>query len=405
MSYISKKAVMMTTIDVETLLEQLIAIDSTSHRCNQLIAELIAGHLEQLGFTVERTLYDDPKGVRKHNLVARRDPLGTSAAIAASSASGTSSGLAYFAHNDVVPAGRWTGPGGDPFTAVKDDTRIFGRGACDMKGSLASMLSAVASVPAEQQTAPLWFVCTADEETHLRGAEKMTLHSQVYAELAEADPVAIIGEPTRLHVVHAHKGIVSIRFESLGRAAHSSTSDGINANVRMVPMLQTLCHWHHQSETDSRWHDDAFDVPTINWNFGFRDSSTVVNVVPDRSEAWVAFRPMPHTDVDGLIATLQQRADELDVTMTVTGRCEPLWTDPNCESVKAMSQLASGYTDDATPTTVGYATDGAMLKQLSKRIIFGPGDIAQAHTTDEFIERDQLKRGVAAYIDSIRRWC
>ena len=106
-----------------------------------------------------------------------------------------------------------------------------------MKGSLSAMLSAASSISAADQKKPLWIVCTADEEVGFEGARHVVKHSEAYRGIVDSQPMGIIGEPTGLSVVHAHKGITGLHIVSRGRAAHSSTSDGINANESMVPVL------------------------------------------------------------------------------------------------------------------------------------------------------------------------
>ncbi|MEM8910971.1 MAG: M20 family metallopeptidase [Planctomycetota bacterium] len=376
-------------------LKHLISFNSTSDRCNGSITDYVADELAQLGFQVERSQYFDDQRVIKHNLVARRDP---------PRAYGVARGIAYFAHTDVVPAGTWRGPGGDPFDAVVNDGRLYGRGACDMKGSLATMLTALDLVPVTKQTAPIWVTCTADEETHLRGAKQLVAAGEAYRDLAQQDPIALIGEPTRLEVVHGHKGIIGVEFQSVGRAAHSSTSDGINANVAMVPMLQTLLEWHDRCEQDESLQDSAFDPPTLNWNFGFHDDAKAVNVVPDRSTAWLTLRPMPTVDGSEILETLRERADELGLEMDTMVGCGPLWTDPDDPVVQDFASVVSPYNADGHPKTVGYATDGAVFDELRHRIICGPGDIAQAHTDAEFIELEQLDLGIRCYRDVLARF-
>ena len=137
-------------------IKSFVDCSSVSSTSNAEISAAVADSLDVLGFDVEKTTYLDPRGVTKVNLVASRKPLAAGATEAG--------GLAYFCHTDVIPADHWTGPGGDPFKCVVRENRIYGRGSCDMKGSLVAMLSAVAKTLQVDQKAPLWIVCTADEE-------------------------------------------------------------------------------------------------------------------------------------------------------------------------------------------------------------------------------------------------
>ena len=378
------------------LLQQLIALDSVSSTSNAKISDFVANHLRSLQFQVERTEYVDQLGVTKVNLVARRDPPNLPASVES-----TSGGLAYFCHTDVVPAGDWTGPGGHPFRGAIQDERIYGRGSCDMKGSLVAMLDAVGRVMPQQQTKPLWIVCTADEEIGFLGAEHIVEHSAAFRELVQFQPVGIIGEPTRLSVVHAHKGITGFQITSHGRAAHSSTRDGINATVAMVPMLQTLLELSQRTESDVRYHDTRFDPPTLSWNFGVDGHGTAFNVTPARCDAWVMFRTMPGIDGEDLIRTARVRADELGLEFQPHHGGSPVWVDPGSSCIRTMCELA----EQPNSQTVCYGTDGGKFTQLKQLLVCGPGDIAQAHTADEWIEIDQLTRGADLYEKAIRHWC
>jgi acetylornithine deacetylase len=383
-------SVLTTTIDS---LREWISFPTVSSTSNADVSASVSGRLQSLGFRIEQTEYVDPQGVRKVNLVACREP-------ASPHADKSRGGLAYFCHTDVVPAVGWTGPGGDPFNAVVDGQRLFGRGACDMKGSLAAMVAAASQVDAAQQVAPLWIVCTADEEVGFDGAKHLVKQSAGYRQIVQAQPLAIIGEPTRLSVVHAHKGIVGARIVSQGRAAHSSTTDGINANEAMVPMLQTLLQLGQQCNRDARYHDRRFDPPTLSWNFGVSDHCDAVNITPGRSVAWLSFRPMPEIDGEDLLQQVSQRAAELGLQFQRYPGGAPLWIEPDARGIQAMCQLAGGQ-----PQTVCYGTDGGEFVELQQRVVCGPGDIAQAHTTDEWIDLDQLDRGIDLYTRAIQHCC
>lgn len=377
-------------------LRQLIAIESVSSSSNAKISDFAANQLRFLDFDVERTEYVDTSGVTKVNLVARRDPPGF-----ADHACEHGGGLAYFCHTDVVPADEWSGPGGDPFRGVVDHDRIYGRGSCDMKGSFVAMLAAAASVKTHDQIKPLWIVCTADEEVGFQGAEHVVKHSPQFREIVKFQPVGIIGEPTQLSVVHAHKGIKGFQITSHGRAAHSSSRDGINATIAMVPMLSTLLELLQLSENESRYYDHRFDPPTLTWNFGVDGHKTAINVTPPRCDAWVTFRTMPDVDGDDLIEVARSRASELGLDFQLYPGGSPVWVDPDTACIRTMCDL----TGQTKSQTVCYATDGGQFTELKQLLVCGPGDIAQAHTTDEWISIDQLDRGADIYTKAIRKWC
>ncbi|TWT89289.1 M20/M25/M40 family metallo-hydrolase [Neorhodopirellula pilleata] len=386
-------------LSVEHVLTELIGFNTVSHLSNEAITRYVADHLARIGFVIELTQYRDRRETLKFNLIARRDPN------VASEKGSESSGLAYFCHTDVVSADRWSGPGGDPFRASVDKDRIYGRGACDMKGSLAAMMAAASRVTIDEQTAPLWIVATADEEVGFEGARCLVDSSSAYREIVAADPVSIIGEPSRLRIVYAHKGIIGLQIHSVGQAAHSSTSEGVNANIAMVPMLQTLLEIDQRCRHDKSLQDDRFDPPTLTWNFGVSDRMRTVNIVPDHSTAWVSFRTMPNVDGAELIDQVLARAGELGLQVEKFAGGPPMATSLDQPCVGEMCDLAERFIGPNEPAAECYATDGCVFDELSRRIVCGPGSIAQAHKTDEFIARDELTRGVDFYESAIRHWC
>ncbi len=372
--------------DPVALLQSLIRYPTVSSSSNCEINQRIASLLEQLSFRVTMSEYRDAGGVPKSNLIATR---GTGIC-----------GLAYFCHTDVVPAERWTGPGA-AFEPVVQADRVYGRGSCDMKGSLVAMLAAISTITAARQTAPIHVICTADEEVGFAGAKNLVAHSPQYRELVQSQPLAIIGEPTGCQVVHAHKGIVGFRIISHGRAAHSSTRGGLNANIAMVPMLVELLRLQRLSEADASLQDARFDPPTLSWNFGFSDHASAVNIVPARSEAWVCLRSMPHVDGASLVAAAKAKADELGLEFISENSGGHVWVEPDSANILAMCEAASCE----AAKTVCYGTDGGEFNELKQLVVCGPGDIAQAHTDDEYLSLEQLRRGIEIYTRALNRWC
>lgn len=394
----------MTSLVAEDLLKDLIGFNSVSHLSNEAITKHVESILQSLGFVTEVSSYLDRRGVAKFNLVAKRASRSTSGSNIDLDSATESSGLAYFCHTDVVSADRWRGPGGDPFEVVVEDGRLYGRGACDMKGSLAAMLQAASAVDADEQTGPLWVVCTADEEVGLEGARKLVGSSDAFREIVVADPISIIGEPTKLRVVYMHKGMVGLRIHSQGKAAHSSTSEGTNANVAMVPMLQKLLEIDQRCREDESLHDDRFDPPTLSWNFGVSDHMNAFNIVPDHCTAWVSFRTMPKIDGQALVDEVVSHANDLGLEVESFPGVGPMETQVDEPCLQEMCELASNWVGPNEPIVECYATDGCELRELTKRVVCGPGSIAQAHKADEFITLDELHRGAQFYEAAIRRF-
>ena len=367
--------------------KKLVAFESISPLSNVAVTDYAQGELERLGFVTERIEYDDRNGVRKACVVARKG-----------SGSG---GMAYFGHTDVVPADPWFTTEHGPFEPTVVGDRLYGRGACDMKGSIACMLAAAEQFSAEELKHPIYITCTADEEIGYGGAAAVAERSEIFREMVDGKANGIIGEPTELEVVYAHKGVVGLIATSRGKAAHSSTREGLNANLAMIPYLVEMKAIHDEAEADTNWQNDEFNPPTLTWNIGINDLTKAVNITSPQSVCTVYFRHMPGQDEQILIDRARRAAEANGLEFEVRVHGSPLYTDPNSSFVQEVLQLA----ERAAPKTVAYGTDGAKLGALENLLVFGPGSIAQAHTHDEWIALEQLERGTEMYARLIRHWC
>jgi acetylornithine deacetylase len=367
--------------------KRLIQFDSVSRTSNVAVTDFAEQTLSELGFATERLEYDDELGVRKACVIARKG-------------SGTG-GLAYFGHTDVVPADRWFSTEHGPFEPMVKNGRLYGRGSCDMKGSVASMWAAAAKVADERLERPLYITCTADEEVGYWGAQEVVRRSQFYREMVAGNAHGIVGEPTRLEVVYAHKGTFGFTAIAHGRAAHSSTSQGINANLAMIPFLAEMKVIHDELDNDPAWQNPDFDPPGVNWNIGVNDHTSAVNITPPQSICTVYFRPMPGQDAEVLIARARTAAQRCGIEFQRGHSGRPLYVDPHSPFVREVLELVGR----SQPRTVAYGTDGAMFGELRNILVLGPGDIAQAHTHDEWIDLEQLDLGTALYARLIEHFC
>jgi acetylornithine deacetylase len=366
---------------------RLVSFDSVSRNSNVPVTDFAEQTLRELGFAIERLDYDDDFGVRKACVIGKK---GT----------GTG-GLAYFGHTDVVPADRWFSGTPGPFEPTVVDGRLYGRGSCDMKGSIACMWAAVATIPGEKLERPVYVTCTADEEVGYGGAQEVARRSRFYREMVSGDSHGIVGEPTRLEVVYAHKGTYGFTAVAHGRAAHSSTSHGINANLAMIPFLVEMKAIHDALERDPAWQNAEFDPPGVSWNIGINDHTAAVNITAAQSICTVYFRPAPGQDAETLIERARSAAERCGVEFRREHSGRPLYVNPQSSFVRTVLGLAGKQ----RPRTVPYGTDGAMFGELKNILVFGPGDIAQAHTHDEWIDLAQLELGTAMYARLIEQFC
>jgi acetylornithine deacetylase len=371
--------------------QRLVEFDSVSRKSNVPVTEFVQKTLETLGFETERIDFPDERGVPKACVVGRKGP----------PAGSGSPGLAYFGHTDVVPADPWNFPEHGPFTPTVKEGRLYGRGSCDMKGSVACMLAAASQTEGLALQGPVFITCTADEEVGYGGAREVASRSTFFREMVARQTPGIIGEPTRLEVVHAHKGTYGFIATSRGRAAHSSTNRGLNANLAMIPFLVEMKAIHDELEADPKWHDPAFDPPTMSWNIGINDHTGAVNITPPQSVCTVYFRPMPGQDAEGLLTRAHKEAERCGLEFRLAPGGPSLYVDPQSPYVQTVLALAGR---DAA-RTVPYGTDGVMLGDLKNLVVLGPGDIAQAHTHDEWISLEQLDLGTSLYARMIAHFC
>ncbi len=367
--------------------KRLIEFDSTSHRSNRNIAKYLETKLTKHGFVVEKTGYLDQKGVRKVNLVAKKG--------------GGTGGLAYFCHSDVVPAKRWFTKKFGPFEPRIARERLYGRGSCDMKGSIACMLEASQEIAWDDLKHPLYFVCTADEEVGFEGAKVVVEDSKFYREMVQHQPKVIIGEPTMLEILHAHKGCFDFTAIARGKAAHSSSRDGVNANLKLIPFLSAMKEIYEQTETDAKFHNNAFEPPTLSLNISLKGDGSALNVTASRAKCAVNFRPMPNVDHQPIVQRVKEAAEQCDLELTLHDYGGALWVDPDSDFVQEALKLV--HRKEAK--TAAFGTDGGVLTELNDKIVCGPGSIKQAHTKNEWIGLEQLHRGTEVYAKMICHWC
>ncbi len=367
--------------------QELIRFDSTSILSNAEVSDYVEQVLKNLGCETERIEHTDGAGVPKVNIIGRKG-------------SGTG-GVAYFGHTDVVPTDSWSIPEHGPFEPTVRDGKLFGRGSTDMKGSIACMFAALESISNEDLKAPVYISCTADEELDHRGAIEIAQRSEIYKELTAGKAHGIVGEATSLDVVYAHKGGCQVVVTSHGKASHSSTREGLNANWAMIPFLQEAKAIYEETETDEKWLDDEFNPPTVCMNIGINDHTAAVNITPPQSICTLCFRPMPGTDVEAILHLLKKKADELKIEFNIRSQNPAFRRDPNSDFAQKAAKISTGH----PPKTVAYGSEASNFTEVENLILLGPGNITEAHKSDEWITLAQLERGQDVYAELIREYC
>ena len=370
-------------MDVIKLTQDMVAFNSSSSLSNAEVSDYIQRQLRRVGFQTELVTYDD-HGVKKVSVVGRKGK-------------GTG-GLALLCHSDTVPADDWAGPGG-PFKATVKGGRIYGRGSGDMKGQIACALCAVERFNASGLRQPITVVVTSDEETNCGGARAVATSSGMFRDVKVR--YGVITEPTLLQVVHAHKGAMRFIATARGRAAHSSTGKGFNAHLKMIPFLYDMWTMYYEITTDKKHFNEAFDPPFSDWNITINDGNTASNVTAPLSRVTLNYRAMPGQDVAGIVGRVKASARRHGVHLAPMKIGKPFFTPLDSKVVKE----ALAVTRRPKARTVSYGTDGMVFGEYLESVVLGPGDIKQAHTHDEWVSVDQLRKGIEVYARLIDRFC
>ncbi|MFO0959983.1 MAG: M20 family metallopeptidase [Isosphaeraceae bacterium] len=304
--------------------------------------------------------------------------------------------LLFDAHQDTVPVDGMTI---DPFRPEVRGGRMYGRGACDIKSGLAAMLAAFARLCRERPrgSASVIMACTVDEEyTHLGS-------SQLVEDGIRAD-LAIIAEPTMLDLVTCHKGAIRWKVRAAGVACHSSTPErGDNAIYRMARIIGLVREY--ADTLIARPPHPILGPPTM--SIGRIEGGQSVNIVPDGCEIEIDRRVIPGEPPGGRIDDLRQfLAGRLGPEDRPFVEFSEPWVDMPALSDQAsrdwVGELSAviARASGKVPRVIGvpYGTDAGPLAEAGMPcVVLGPGDIAQAHTRDEWIELDQVTKAAETY--------
>ncbi len=369
--------------DCKNWLARLVAFDTTSRNTNLPLIDEVEPYLRSLGFRTVRVPGDE---AGKANLYASIGPE-------------TEGGVILSGHTDVVPVDGqdWSS---DPFTLVERDGRLFGRGACDMKGFLACCLAAAPEMAAAELKRPIRFAFSYDEEIGMFGAPFL---AEAMARDLPANEACLIGEPTMMRVVDGHKGIGRFRTTIHGKEAHSSQyGQGVSAVALAGRALTALERLQAEliAEADP---DNGFDPPFTTITANVISGGTAFNIMARECVFEWDCRACPGADAEAVLnrfavalgdafeevgAGRPEIGFETDASVSVP----PLAPRPN----NRARELAFALTGSNATEKVAYAAEGGIFQQAGMdTVVIGPGSIAQAHQPDEFVAIDQLSACLA----------
>ncbi|EGR0606112.1 acetylornithine deacetylase [Vibrio cholerae] len=360
------------------------SISSTDARWDegneQVIAKL-ADWLSALGFAIQI----EQVAPNKQNLIAK---LGSG-----------EGGLLLAGHSDTVPfdEGRWNY---NPHALTQANNRFYGLGTADMKGFFAFIYEAVKNVDWSKQTKPLYVLATCDEETTMLGARHFTENAPFKPDYC------IIGEPTSLVPIRAHKGHVANAIRVTGKSGHSSNPAlGVNAIEIMHEVLFALMQL--RDRLIKEYHHPGFEIPTPTLNLGHIHGGDSPNRICGCCEMHYDVRPLPGISLDGLDNLMRDALRE--VQQKWPGRIElvPLH-DPipgyECAHdhpfIHGISEIC-----EQEAQTVNYCTEAPFLQQICPTLVLGPGSIDQAHQPDEFLAFEFIDPTVRVLSRAMQKYC
>ncbi len=354
---------------------------------NRASSDVVAQMLDDSGLTT--SIHEVPELVEKYNVSAHVGP------------DMPGKGLLLAGHTDTVPCtpADWKT---DPFVLSETDGKLYGLGSCDMKGFFAIIAEALDRIELSKLYAPLQVWATANEECGMDGASFAAANTPNCA-------YALVGEPTDLVPVYAHKGALAEQIICIGKSGHASNPAGGASAIDAMRQVMHALSSEMTKQNSQIVPQSEFTPPHATHNFGMIRGGDAFNRIADRAELWVDMRLMPGTSVVAARKNLRATAcsavaDMSGITIEfadlVTG-FEATKTDLDSPIVQAAAKLA-----DAKPQTASYATEAPYYSATGMDVvIMGAGSIAVAHQPDEFVSIDQLDKMASIIVRLIEQFC
>lgn len=376
---------MTQTLSPLDLMTRLISFPTVSRDTNLPLIDWVEDYLAGHGITAHRHYHED----------------GTKAALFAHVGPEAPGGIVLSGHTDVVPVDGqpWTS---DPWTVTERDGRYFGRGTCDMKGFDALALWALVAAHQRGVCRPLQIALSYDEELGCTGAPPMI--DRMREVLPRADTV-IVGEPSMLQAVTAHKGGKGFLLDVWGHEVHSSIAyQGVSAIMEAARIIQ----WANEVNAEEAAKTPGpvaalFDPPYTTLHTGTIAGGTAANITAKHCRFDLGYRAVPSDDEEAWrrrvldkVAEVEagMRAVHPDARIEVTEKFDVPGLKPETDG--RAEQLVRALTGDNAGHVVSYGTEAGQFQQRGySAVVCGPGDIAQAHQPDEYITVAQFQAGHA----------
>lgn len=375
----------------ESILAHLVGFDTTSHDSNLALIAWVEGYLDSHNVHHERV----NESATKSSLYSRIGP-------------DVKGGIVLSGHTDVVPVidQPWTSP---PFTLTERGSRLFGRGTCDMKSYLACALAMIPYWQSLPLTKPLLLAFSHDEEIGCLGAAPMAGH---IVNRNTEPALVVVGEPTDMKLMNAHKGILSFETIVTGHAAHSSQpQQGVNSIHIMHEILTCLMRLRERAASASA-EGSPFTPPHSTVHVGVIHGGTARNIIPNECRIAWEIRPLPNENTEAMLAEYQATCQSLEqrmqrdfphthITTRALSNVRGLKPEPEAPFTALAMHLAGVNAAEA----VAYGTEGGIFQAHGLPVVIcGPGSIDQAHQPDEFVEREQLVLCLQ-FMERMGTWC
>ena len=359
------------------------SIAASRDQSNLAVINHLANWLESLKFAVNVLPLPNKGG--KANLIAT---LGSG-----------EGGLVLSGHTDTVPCDEkhWDT---DPYTLTEIDSVVHGLGSCDMKGFFPIALEAASLFRSEKLNKPLTILATSDEESSMAGARQLLRDGRPKADFA------IIGEPTGLQPIIAHKGVLVLSIVIEGSGGHASNPNlGCNALDAMHAVIADLLIY--RQELASTYIDPTFEINIPTLNLGCLHAGDSPNRICETAELQIDVRLMPGMEIDELATTIQHRLVETiashgtRLSITRINEVPAYQTSGDGDLARTLASLCG-----RPPGTVAFGTEAPFLQSLGmETVVFGPGSINQAHQPNEYLDLNQLSPARETLEKVIQHYC
>ena len=359
------------------------SIAASRDQSNLAVINHLANWLESLKFAVNVLPLPNKGG--KANLIAT---LGSG-----------EGGLVLSGHTDTVPCDEkhWDT---DPYTLTEIDSVVHGLGSCDMKGFFPIALEAASLFRSKKLNKPLTILATSDEESSMAGARQLLRDGRPKADFA------IIGEPTGLQPIIAHKGVLALSIVIEGSGGHASNpSLGCNALDTMHAVIADLLIY--RQELASTYTNPTFEINIPTLNLGCLHAGDSPNRICETAELQIDVRLMPGMEIDELATTIQHRLVETiashgtRLSITRINEVPAYQTSGDGDLARTLASLCG-----RPPGTVAFGTEAPFLQSLGmETVVFGPGSINQAHQPNEYLDLNQLSPARETLEKVIQHYC